>query len=257
MVLVVLLTARSLLLSTRASSTSSGRRTEASRASRATPPTRRPRPASTTTCRSSSTTTSTTSTTCRRRVSPSRAIRSAELVSPERRRPPPGPTGSPGRTRTARISWCPLGNGYEYNLQVTGPCATVPVVDIVATGTKTGTTSRLPHPRGADPPRLGRRLPDDRERRHQLRLEHGHDLREDLRRHRLGGTSTRSTAPPTRTSTPRAASTGSTTLLNGADATRSTRTRRSAGDHRADPVQPIRSLPGRHLSAQPRWRAST
>jgi Tfp pilus assembly protein PilX len=36
--------------------------------------------------------------------------------------------------------WCPLGNGYEYNLQVTGTSASSQIVDIIATGRKTGTT---------------------------------------------------------------------------------------------------------------------
>ena len=36
--------------------------------------------------------------------------------------------------------WCTLGNGYEYNLQVTGTSASSQVVDIVSTGRKTGTT---------------------------------------------------------------------------------------------------------------------
>ena len=36
--------------------------------------------------------------------------------------------------------WCSLGNGYEYNLQVTGTSSTSQIVDIIATGRKTGTT---------------------------------------------------------------------------------------------------------------------
>ena len=38
-------------------------------------------------------------------------------------------------------AWCPLGNGYEFNLQITGASASSPVVDIVATGRKAGSTS--------------------------------------------------------------------------------------------------------------------
>ncbi len=72
---------------------------------------------------------------------------------------------------------------------------------------------QLPDPRGAGAAVVGRRLPDARERRHQLRLD-GDDLREDLRRHRLERrTSTTSTtrAPPTATCTPRARSRASRT----------------------------------------------
>src|SRR5581483_7127805 len=38
--------------------------------------------------------------------------------------------------------WCSLGNGYEYNLQVSGTSSSSNVVDIVATGRKTGTTTQ-------------------------------------------------------------------------------------------------------------------
>ena len=37
--------------------------------------------------------------------------------------------------------WCPVGNGYEFNLQITAPSAGSQVVDIVSTGRETGTTS--------------------------------------------------------------------------------------------------------------------
>jgi Tfp pilus assembly protein PilX len=37
--------------------------------------------------------------------------------------------------------WCSLGNGYEFNLQITAPSAGSQVVDIVSTGRKSGTTN--------------------------------------------------------------------------------------------------------------------
>ena len=37
--------------------------------------------------------------------------------------------------------WCSVGNGYEFNLQVTAPSSGSQVVDIVSTGRKTGTTN--------------------------------------------------------------------------------------------------------------------
>jgi Tfp pilus assembly protein PilX len=38
-------------------------------------------------------------------------------------------------------NWCAIGNGYEFNLQITGPSSGSQVVDIVATGRKVGTTN--------------------------------------------------------------------------------------------------------------------
>jgi hypothetical protein len=40
-----------------------------------------------------------------------------------------------------RDAWVQLPNGYEYNLQITGPTATVPTVDIVSTGRRVGSTT--------------------------------------------------------------------------------------------------------------------
>jgi hypothetical protein len=40
-----------------------------------------------------------------------------------------------------RDNWVQLPNGYEYNLQITGPTSTVQTVDIVATGRKTGSAT--------------------------------------------------------------------------------------------------------------------
>ena len=66
---------------------------------------------------------------------------------------PPCPVGGPvpcpipwayGTTWTypnGKNVWRPLSNGYEYNIQVTGPNASQQWVDIVATGRKQGTTS--------------------------------------------------------------------------------------------------------------------
>jgi Tfp pilus assembly protein PilX len=38
-------------------------------------------------------------------------------------------------------NWCPIGNGYEFNLQITPPSTGSQVVDIVSTGRETGTTN--------------------------------------------------------------------------------------------------------------------
>jgi Tfp pilus assembly protein PilX len=59
--------------------------------------------------------------------------------------PSPTPAAWTGQGSTwtypnGKDQWCSLGNGYEFNLQVTGPSAGSQVVDIVATGRKTGTT---------------------------------------------------------------------------------------------------------------------
>ena len=142
-----------------------------------------PRPASTTTSRSSSTTTSTSSTTSRP------ASRRGALGARHARRAAATPTPAAwtcGTTWTypnGKDNWRSLTNGYEYNIQVTGP--------------DHGAHHRHHRHRpeaGHDPPRaassrcsfgpLGRRLPDDHELRLQLRRDRD-DLREDLRRHRL------------------------------------------------------------------------
>ena len=59
--------------------------------------------------------------------------------------PTPTPAAWTGGTSwtypNGKDSWCSLGNGYEFNLQVTGATASSQVVDILSTGRKSGTTS--------------------------------------------------------------------------------------------------------------------
>ena len=60
--------------------------------------------------------------------------------------PSPTPTAWTGQSATwtypnGKDQWCPLGNGYEFNLQITAPTAGSQVADIVATGRKSGTTN--------------------------------------------------------------------------------------------------------------------
>ena len=58
--------------------------------------------------------------------------------------PAPAPWTGQGSTWTypnGKDQWCSLGNGYEFNLQVTGPSSGSKVVDLVATGRKSGTTN--------------------------------------------------------------------------------------------------------------------
>ena len=60
--------------------------------------------------------------------------------------PSPAPAVWTGQGTTwtypnGKDQWCSLGNGYEFNLQITGPTSGSPVVDIVSTGRKAGTTN--------------------------------------------------------------------------------------------------------------------
>ena len=58
----------------------------------------------------------------------------------------PGSTWTKGLTWTypnGRDAWKDLPNGYEYNLQITAPTATAPVVKIVSTGRRDGSTTEL------------------------------------------------------------------------------------------------------------------
>ncbi len=59
--------------------------------------------------------------------------------------PTPTPaTWTGGATWTypnGKDAWCALGNGYEFNLQITGASASSPLVDIVSTGRRVGSTN--------------------------------------------------------------------------------------------------------------------
>lgn len=70
-------------------------------------------------------------------------------VAESTRRPATGPDVPGGTAWTGGLTWTypngadawkPLPNGYEYNLSITAPTATAPVVKIVSTGRRTGST---------------------------------------------------------------------------------------------------------------------
>lgn len=63
-----------------------------------------------------------------------------QLVSPGPSDPTPWSYGTTWTYPNGKDNWRQLGNGYEYNLQVTGPTSLVQWVDIIATGRKEGTT---------------------------------------------------------------------------------------------------------------------
>ncbi len=63
------------------------------------------------------------------------------LVSPGSSSPTPWTYGITWTYPNGKDYWRQLSNGYEYNLQVTGPSQTQQFVDLIATGRKQGTTS--------------------------------------------------------------------------------------------------------------------
>lgn len=64
-----------------------------------------------------------------------------QLVSPGTSSPTPWMYGTTWTYPNGKDNWRQLTNGYEYNLQVTGPTTTAQWVDIVATGRKQNTTT--------------------------------------------------------------------------------------------------------------------
>jgi hypothetical protein len=63
-----------------------------------------------------------------------------QVASPGSSSPTPWAYGTTWTYPNGKNHWRHLPNGYEYNLQITGPTGSTPWVDIVATGRKQGTT---------------------------------------------------------------------------------------------------------------------